>query len=152
VAGSGTRFSLPYDSGLTHQIYSAAYHGDLIVVFEVGRTEEGWGGIVRLQPPDYHVVWRLRVPASNVGPGAIDGSSLYLSASGLIARVDLEGGRYLWQHDHLYDSSNGRFSAFLVPLVTRSEALFYEDVGTQQRPPKLLRVQKDTGAFVIEDP
>lgn len=151
VSGSGTRFSLPYDSGLTDRIYSAAYHGDLVVVFEVSTTESGRGGIVRLQPPDFRVVWNLRIPSRHVGPGAIDGSSLYLSATGFVARVDLEGGRYLWQHGDLHDSSSGRFNEFLVPLVTRSEALFYEDAGMSQHRPKLVRVQKDSGAFVIED-
>jgi hypothetical protein len=154
VAGSGTRFSLPYASALSERIYSAAYHGDLVVLFGVSNGENGWGGVARLQPPDFHVVWHVKIPSFNVGPGAIDGSSLYVSASGFVARVDLEGGRYLWQHGGLYDATDRRFNAFLVPLVTRSEALFYEQVGLEgaaSRAPKMVRVQKDSGAFVIED-
>jgi hypothetical protein len=151
VLGSDTRFALPYDSALTERLYSASYHGDLIVLFEVGNGEEGWAGVTRLQPPDFHMVWHVHVPTFNLGPGAIDGSSLYLSAWGFVSRIDLEGGRYIWQHAGLYDSSSGRFNAFLVPLVTRSEVLFYEDVGMQQHKPKVVRVQKDGGAFLIED-
>jgi outer membrane protein assembly factor BamB len=153
LVGSGTKFSLPYDSALTERIYSAPYHGDLLVLFDVSNGEQGWGGIARLQPPDFHVVWHVKIPSSNVGPAAIDGSSLYVSAAGFVARVDLEGGRYLWQHGGLYDATNQRFNAFLVPLVTRSEALFYEQVGlgATSRAPKVVRVQKDSGAFVIED-
>ena len=153
VTPAGTRFPLPYDSALTERVYSAPYHGDLVVIFDVSNGEDGWGGIVRLQPPDFRVVWHVRIPTFNVGPGTIDGSSLYVTAIGFVARVDLEGGRYLWQHNDLYDRSSGAFNMFLVPLVTRSEALFYEDLGmpAAQRTPKLVRVQKDSGSFVIED-
>jgi len=151
--GAGTRFSLPYDSALTDRIYSAPYHGDLIVLFGVGNGEEGWGGVARLQPPDFHVTWHVKIPSFNVGPAALDGSSLYVSACGFVGRIDLEGGRWLWQHDGLYDSTSGRFNSFLVPLVTRSEALFYEQqsLAPVSHGSKLVRVQKDSGAFAIED-
>jgi len=145
VATAGTavtRAKVPFDEGnLDNVVYYTSYQGDLLLLFDVSNGETGWGGVARLRGPDFNAVWHVKIPAFNIGPATLEGPSLYVSGIGFIARVDVDRGRYVWQHEGLYDRRDQAFNSFDAPVVTPAEVFFL----------KVIRVQKEGGTFSIEN-
>ncbi len=153
VGRTASQFQLPFDGayldGITHY---TSYQGAPIILFSVSNGESGWGGVVRVQHPELRVGWHLKVPAFNVGAGTLEGSSLYVSGIGFVARIDVESGRYVWQHEGLYDQRDRAFNSFDAPVVTSTEVLFREsDSANISRPLKVIRAQKESGEFSVEN-
>jgi hypothetical protein len=147
------QFDLPFEgANLDGVAHYTSYQGAPIVLIDVSDGDSGWGGVVRLERAEFRVAWHLKVPAFNVGAGTLEGSSLYVSAFGFVARIDVESGQYTWKHEGLYDQRDQAFNSFDAPIVTSTEVLFRERNSQNiSRPLKVIRVEKEGGAFSIQN-
>lgn len=107
-------------------LYYAEFEGDLLLTCETRSGDAGAGFIARLNGNTLALKWKRHIPAFNVGRGLVEGNYAYLTAMGFIAKVDLITGRYTWQHDNLYRSSDGAFNSFELPEIKNNKVVFRE--------------------------
>ncbi len=104
-------------------------------------------------------LWSRPVPAAEVGEPLRDGHSLYLTAFGFVARLDLRAGEYVWLHEELDGTTGGAtarpeaardaanaarpFNSFETPALARDAVLFRE--RPVYNPPRTLVVDRKTG-------
>jgi hypothetical protein len=150
--GGGKSFDLPLAGGSLVRLFSAAYGGDVIVVFEATNNEDGWGGVARINQGSATPVWALNIPGFNVSEGAIEGRFLYQAALGFVAKVDLDSGQYMWSRSDLYDRERGSFNVFRRPAVGAVEVEFQEQVlpYAKNKVPRTIRVNKHDGRLTID--
>jgi hypothetical protein len=151
AGGAVFQSELPFeDAYLDGVVNYTSYQNSPILLFSVSDGDSGWGAVVRLQPPEFRTAWHLKVPAFNVGAGTLEGSSLYVSGIGFVARIDVESGQYLWKHEGLYGQRDQSFNSFDAPVVMSTEVLFRESYSQNiSRPLKVIRAQKESGVFSV---
>lgn len=133
----------------------SVYEGDLLLVCELYDGEERTGLVTLLEQPSMRSLWSRPVPAAEVGEPLRDGHSLYLTAFGFVARLDLRTGEYLWHHEEL-DGTDGSatarpeaarpFNSFETPALARDAVLFRE--RPVYNPPRTLVVNRKTGKIL----
>ncbi len=150
--GGGGIFDLPLAGGSLVRLFSAAYGGDVIIVFEATNNEGGWGGVARINQESATPKGALNLPGFNVSEGAIEGRFLYQAAHGFVAKVDLDSGQYMWSHSDLYDRERGSFNLFRRPEVGPLEVEFREQVlpYAKDKVPRTVRVSKNDGQLAID--
>jgi hypothetical protein len=156
------RFNLRLDGrDYVEGLRFAVYEGDLLLVCELYDGEERTGLVTLLEQPSMRALWSRPVPAAEVGEPLRDGHSLYLTAFGFVARLDLRTGEYVWHHEELdgaparpeaaRDAANAArpFNSFETPALARDAVLFRE--RPVYNPPRTLVVDRKTGKILRID-
>lgn len=157
VKGDKTRrFNLRLDGrDYVEGLRFAVHEGDLLLVCELYDGEARSGLVTLLEQPSMRALWSRPVPAAEVGEPLRDGHSLYLTAFGFVARLDLRTGEYVWRHEELDgtlgDVRAGRdgaraFNSFETPELARDAVLFRE--RPVYNPPRTLVVNRKTGKLL----
>jgi hypothetical protein len=122
------------------RLYVAEFQDDLILAFEVTDGGWGWGYVARLNETARKFRWITPITGINLGPGLIEGGSVYLTAQNLLAKLDLHSGTYTWQRE--VDKQDApAFAEFQLPEIHGERATFYEN-GQRRR---VIEVDKLTG-------
>jgi len=106
-------------------VYFAEFEGDLLLEYEVTDLKNDWGYVLRMDQKTAKVRWIAPLSVSGLGPGLIEVQDLYLSASNVLAKIDLQSGALLWQQQQANQSRG-----FRLPVVRRDTVLFSEDAET----------------------
>ncbi|HEY6119764.1 MAG TPA: hypothetical protein VIV66_07385 [Pyrinomonadaceae bacterium] len=130
--------------GQLTRFYYCELERDVLFLYEVKDGDFGWGFIERMDQTNLQPRWVTAFNGFNLGPGLVDNNSAYLSASNLLARIDLGSGRYIWQHDHFAEESKSGFSGFQLPVLTVDRVLFREDTESG----RTIQVDKATGKII----
>lgn len=140
----------PSDSPLVlSKILYDTVGSDLLVVIELTDYETAHSVLTRYRIPELTRVWQLQIPAFNIGPALLDpeGSRVFITATGLIAAIDLDDGRFQWMHDGLY-TTDGHFAKFITPRLA-GEVVEFQDVPRRGNP-RVLRVKLPNGRLLRE--
>ena len=113
--------------GQLERVYFLEYDSDLFLIYEASDQKYGWGYIERFDPRTMKRKWITPVGAFNIGPGLVEGDSLYLAAANLVARIDVATGKYIWQHDEIQKQYELLVESFQLPTVSADKVLFYEN-------------------------
>ena len=123
------------------RVYFAEYERDLLLIYEASDKQYGWGYVMRMDQKTMKPRWLKAVSSFNIGPGLIEADCVYLSATDLLARMDLRTGNYVWeQQEQSVHSSEG----FRLPAVNGERLLFIEDAENG----KTIEVSKTTGKIL----
>lgn len=120
---------LSRDDHLSRAVYYAEYQGDLLLTCEISDGESGAGFLTRLDGRTLRMKWKRLIDAFNVGQGLIEDGYAYITAIGIIGKVDLRSGAYVWRHSNLYqvgEDSDGAFNFFELPVIKGDTVLFRE--------------------------
>jgi hypothetical protein len=71
--------------------------------------------------------WAAPINGFNIGPAALEANYAYLSAANLLAKIDLQTGKYVWQQEDPQKQYAVSFSGFRLPLIDGQRILFLED-------------------------
>jgi hypothetical protein len=107
------------------RLYFLEQDGDLILAYEVSDGLSGWGYIERVNQKTLKLLWVTPVSGFNIGRGLVESEDLYLSASNLLAKVDLHSGNYVWQVNDIGEP----VGEFTVPRLMPDRVVFREDRG-----------------------
>lgn len=121
-------FTLKADQGHLEQVYYCELENDLVLLYEVSDQANGWGYVVRLSQTTFKPKWLAGISALNLGPALVDGEYLYLTASSLIAKLDLQSGAYVWQQPELQVKYPSSFQSFGLPWIKGDHVFFRENV------------------------
>jgi hypothetical protein len=127
--------------GYLEQLYYLEHGTDVLLIYEARDQLNGWGYVARLNQKPLKLKWVTPVAGYNIGPGLVDANDLFLTAAGLIAKVDLQSGTYVWQQQNLDKKYSSLFEAFGTPWMEK-ERVFFKERGAN---PKTLEVDKTTG-------
>jgi len=130
--------------GRLERLYYLEHDNDLLLVYEATDQRYGWGYVERFDPRTMKRRWITPVSAFNIGPGLVEGNSLYLAAANLVARIDLGSGKYLWQHDEIQKQYELLVESFQLPSLSNDKVLFYEN-GHRGR---TVEIEKSTGRIL----
>ena len=140
-------FNLRLDGGEEiRRVYFSKYAGDLLLVCEVAYGDGGRAFVVRLEQPSMRARWKQRVPADKVA-AAREGDALYVAASGLVGRLNLATGAYLWKYDRLTPDGPPLFESFEQPEV-RGDTVSFREASVAGWPAKTLLLNKKTGKLI----
>lgn len=114
--------------GRLQRLYFLELDGDLVLAYEIGDGLSGWGYIERVNQKTLKVLWTTPVSGFNIGRGLVESEDLYLSASNLLAKVDLHSGHYVWQVSDI--GKQEPVGEFTLPRLIRDRVVFQEDGGS----------------------
>jgi hypothetical protein len=89
------------------------------------------------------------IPGFNLGPAALEGRDLDVSAIGFVGRLDVEDWEYAWTHGNLY--SRHKLNGFGKPEIF-AERVVWPEVTAFSHKPRNVAVDKQTGAISIATP
>jgi len=143
-SSSTTSFRKNYDLKMggarrLENVYFAEFEGDLLLAYEVTDLKYDWGYVLRMDQKTAIVRWITPLSVSGLGPGLIEARDLYLGASNVLAKIDLQSGALLWQQQQANQSKGLR-----LPIVRRDTVLFSEDAETG----RTVELEKLTGRLV----
>lgn len=123
-------FQVPLNgTRLTSKLRYSTYNGDLLVLIEETDEESSAGKLVRFAEKSLKPKWNCGIPSFNVGPGLIEGKSVYLSARATAMKVDLDSGQWDWRRTNLNrldEATVHRFNAFELPELGPDRVTFPE--------------------------
>ena len=150
------RFNLRFDGpDFMEGLRFAVYEGDLLLACELNDGDAAGGLFVRLEQPSMRALWRQPVPTFNLGEPLREGSSLYLTGLGFVAKLDLRTGEYVWEHEDLYrdaevaragGASPDDFNSFETPELAGETVLFRARPVYNRR--RTLVFNKKTGKLI----
>ena len=149
------RFNLRFDGpDFMEGLLFVVYEGDLLLACELNDGDAAGGLFVRLEQPSMRALWRQPVPTFNLGEPLREGTSLYLTGLGFVAKLDLRTGEYVWQHEDLYRDaevvragvSPDEFNSFETPELAGETVLFRARPVYNRR--RTLVVNKKTGKII----
>lgn len=129
-------------------IYYLESEADLILIYEMSDDESGWGSVTRLNQERLSPEWTEHVPSFGI-KGVVESSYVYFMASGYVAKLNLDSGKYVWQHKNLYKDYH--FNNFELPIIEGDVVLFKEipqDLPKQKLRAKTIKVQKQSGKIL----
>lgn len=91
-------------------------------------------------------VWKQQFTAPNPGMSAIDSGSVYTTALGVVAKINLADGAIAWKYDSLYSTVTLSYQKF-QPVIVREKEIIFIDYPVNGRRPKCdtLVVDAETG-------
>ena len=122
-------FNLQVDRGHLEQVYFLEYEGDLLLIYEVTDGARGWGYAARLSPAAARVKWLTGISGFNFGPALVESGHAYLTAAGLLAKLDLGSGAYVWRQQLRPDKDSPPGQVFQAPRVEGDQVFFTEDTA-----------------------
>jgi len=138
-------FQLPLGrSGRLERVYFLEHEGDLLLLYEVGNETSGWAYCERVNQKTMKTRWIAPLAGFNLGPALVEGNDAYLSAVNLLARLDLNSGKYVWQQTALEKDHPPAFEQFGLPSLTGDVAIFNEDAERA----RVIEVDKATGKIL----
>ena len=150
--GRSTNFRIVLDEGeeLSRVVYYAQYRGDLLVICEISAGGNGRGSISRIDGRNLKTTWQSNISGFNIARGLIENNSVYLAASGFVGKINLETGKYIWEHDNLYRKyvESGAFNAFFTPKIIDSIVVFEEEDILNKGFDHRIHVNKSSGNIV----
>jgi len=102
---------------------------DLILIPEYADAESGGGYVLRLALNPIRSRWVSKRFGFNVASPLPELPFLYVAAFGMVAKLDLNSGRYVWRHDNLYEPKTGAFNLFQQPLRDGDSVVFTSAPG-----------------------
>jgi hypothetical protein len=135
---------LPFVDSLQYVSYGKDV---LLLLYELSDGEGGLARISRVYLPTCELVFSSDLPGFNLGPAALEGSTLYVTTIGFVGRFDVESWGFDWTHGNLYERH--KFNAFLKPEVYRDRVVFPESTSSSRDAPRNVVVDKSSGAMTI---
>lgn len=132
------------------RIYIIQYKNDLVLLCEVESADAGSGFITRLDGKTLRTIWRENIPGFNVAKGLIEGNMAYLGAIGFAAKINLDTGKYIWQHDNFYRKykEDGAFNIFQTPELEKRLVIYTENQVEYNRSPNTIKFDKENGKII----
>lgn len=130
--------------GRLERLYIADMAGDLLLIYEVGNGNGGWGYIARLDPEFRASRWIAPITSPNIGPGLIEDNYVYLTGQDFLAKIDLQSGKYVWQQTEFAKQFGSSFLGFGLPEINGGTVMFRERSSKE----RTIEVDKATGTFI----
>ena len=145
-ASTKQSFQLPVerDSHIEH-IYYFGNSNALVVMYELTDEEAGWGTVVSYDRSTLRARWKLHIPDFNIGQSLVEGTFAYVTGVGLIAKLDMRKGRFVWQQKGLYQRKISLESFELTQLEGNSIVFTSQDAHGNRR---TIRVDKLSGRII----
>jgi len=134
-------------SFLIDKLWYTRFGEDLIIVYSITNFDVGKSYMARINMPKKSPTWNTAVGAFNLGEPVIRGQYIYVTAIGLVAKLDSGTGKYVWRHDGLYDRQTQDFNDFQKPVLDGERVVFqgnnhFSDIA------KRIEVKDSTGEII----
>lgn len=144
---SKTELRLPINSEeWIERLLVQKHDNDLILAFETSDGESGLGYICRLTWPQNTIRWCQTIPGFNLRPSSSKGS-VYIGAIGFIGRLDPTNGKYLWQHDGLYQKDH-TLNLLCLAKDFETTVVFNATSGITGTEAKQISIDRNTGNII----
>lgn len=130
--------------GHVERVYFTEHEGDLLLIYEVSDKQYGWGYVLRFDQKTLKPKWTRPINGYNLGPGLIEAGYAYLSATNLLAKIDLRSGEYAWQATEFQKQYAQSSTFFRLPTLSGDRVLFREDAENG----KTVELDKTTGKIL----
>ncbi len=125
----------------------ASYENDLIIVFEASNGDYADSKIARLDSETLKPKWVTDFASFNIGKPIIRDNHLYATSIGVIGKINVDTGEYLWKHTDLYDQDTEDFTVFKAPVFNDTKIIF-QDINFLTTCPKRIEVNDSDGSIL----
>jgi hypothetical protein len=134
---------------LVDHMYVQLLGSDVIVFWQETDHEGSRSYVARFHRGSTKPIWKNKYSLPNLGQPVIDGDVAYVTARGLVARLQLSDGHPQWLCDTLYQTSKSTYLEFEKPRVYDSAVVFKEKVKNNQfRKADSIKLSATTGKVV----
>ncbi|MCX6312778.1 MAG: hypothetical protein NT084_14240 [Bacteroidetes bacterium] len=70
--------------------------------------------------------WKIMFPVPNPGRPVVDGEAAYISALGVVGKISLDDGSFIWKHDSLFNQKKFSFQQIEKALVYTDKVVFVD--------------------------
>ena len=109
--------------GVKHE----TYEGDILFNFSIRNCDSASTMIVRLASDNLKIKWQTEFIAFNSSQMLIDEGAVYVAGIGTIAKIDINSGSIVWEHDGLYERDSQAFNSFIKPRRDGDLIIFEEN-------------------------
>lgn len=147
------RLNVPGRDAIT-VLHYGSYNKDLIFVYETEDGESSASFVVRLDGKTLKKKWEAELGGFNTASGLINNGYLYQTAIGLVAKLDLKTGKFVWFHNNLYDRAYFSFNSFETPAKKNGQIVFKEVIqsGVAYDKPRSIYVSDADGVIQVGKP
>jgi hypothetical protein len=142
-------FELPVE-GMPYieELYFIPY-GDhvLVLLYELSDGEGGMSKVARVYRPELQTTFTADIPGFNLGPAALEGNHLYVSAGGFLGCLNLDRWQYEWTHGNLYERYSA--NAFGKPEVFVNTVVFPAQISERKGSVRMV-VEKSSAALTVD--
>jgi len=116
---------------------------DIILLYEIDADVSGWSKLMRIRYNNNTIkkIFDLEVGHFNLTNGIVEDHFIYFATLGLIAKIDIDTGSFVWKHNDL--DKNGQFNSFDDIIIQNDKIYFIE--GGHNRNRKKIEVNKIDG-------
>src|SRR5271169_5789515 len=104
AAGNGScgdwRFTAvtPHGDFIT-RAFALHHDGHLVIAYEFTDDETVGSAVIAIAESSPLAIWRAEINDGNLGHPAVRGLHAYVTAAGLVAKLDLRSGTFVWKRD-----------------------------------------------------
>ena len=109
---------------LIDELWYGEFNNDLVIVYETTNFDYSTSYTSRMDIQDKSTVWLTPIRTFNLGEPMIHSQHLYVTAIGLVAKLDLKTGEYIWKHSGLYNKQTRDFNDFDKPIFDEGRITF----------------------------
>jgi hypothetical protein len=151
IRGSGnlkpTKFNLKLASGdFIESLSFLDFEDNILILASITDNEGSGGSLYSLRKTNSQIKWVANIPGFNIGDVTIEDNYAYITAIGVISKLDLRSGKYMWQHTDLYQK-NGAFGFFDRPKI-QGKTVIFRGISSDGKAPKNIVVDKISGKII----
>jgi outer membrane protein assembly factor BamB len=96
----------------------------LYLFCEETNSDDGASEIFNINTNNKKLEWKASLSGFNLGKPVLKGDYAYLTAIGMVAKLDLKTGKYVYEYDNLYTNSESAFNSFDSVVFRGDQTIF----------------------------
>lgn len=143
------QFKLP-ENIIIETVQFKPLNNKIVFTFQVTDGDSGSTLVSLYNESNHRFEWQTELFAFNTSPALIYNEAIYLGGIGIIAKLDLNTGKIIWQHIGLYERETQAYNAFVTPKVKDEFIIFREQKvpGAAYRGVRQIKVLDRTGKII----
>jgi hypothetical protein len=142
-----TKFNLKIANGdFIESLSFLDFENNILILASITDNEGSGGSVYSLSKTNSQVKWVANIPGFNIGDVTIEDNYAYITAIGVVSKLDLRSGKYMWKHTNLYQK-NKAFGYFDRPEI-QGKTVIFRGSSTDGDAPKNIVVDKISGKII----
>ena len=125
------------------RVYAIEQGDGFVLLLQYGDSETGASVALKLSPAGA-LLWNTRIGGFNVGKPLVEKDTAFVTAIGMVGRLDLSTGNWAWRHEGLYRAFSFG-SSIGTPRRVDAGILFREGPAPGQKIQREILVNPETG-------
>lgn len=121
----------------------------LLLFLEESDSEGGISEVLKIDLPQKKILWKTELIGFNLGDPYLLNDYAYLSAIGVIGKLNLKTGKYSYHFPDLYDNNKGSFNSFDT-IIFKDSLTYFLSLNSSTKHNDTIIVNENTHKLTIK--